>query len=109
MKIPDGHSLYYISDLQIKRLKLVNASIAGEIMNQQFISDEEEARISREITEEDTRHDHELDQQSAVNDYDDVPDDSIPDNWNSHTRFNGPRATSGDCIVTESQRAMPEM
>lgn len=52
MQIPQDAHLYYITELQLRRLKLVTASVAREIEAQQYISDTEEDRIKSQVTQE---------------------------------------------------------
>lgn len=78
MKIPNTCTLYYISDIQMRRLKLIKATVVNEIANQQYISDEQEAKIRQEMTQEDVGFDHEQDiktQAEELEQYDtDIPE-----------------------------------
>ena len=83
MKLTPDYKLYYISDIQMRRLKLLKVTVVAEIANQEYMSDEEEARLRQEITEEETRFDHEQDiktEEREQEEYDaDIPN-TIPDN-----------------------------
>ena len=83
MNLPADCKLYYISDIQMRRLKLLKVTVVAEIANQEYMSDEEEARLRQEITEEETRFDHEQDiktEEREQEEYDaDIPN-TIPDN-----------------------------
>lgn len=83
MKIPPDCRLYYISDIQIRRLKMLKATVVAEIEQQQYISDQEEARLKEDLIIEDMRADEELDrafEESERENYDpDIPS-TIPDN-----------------------------
>lgn len=59
MQIPQDAHLYYITDLQLRRLKLVTAIVAREIEAQQYISDADEKRVLSEQVQEQIKKDRE--------------------------------------------------